>query len=273
MEKLFPREIITIRKQNDNDNDDDDNDDNDNNDNNDNDDNDEIKLTDNFETQASWQQQQQQQQQIVKSRLSYVKEVFSRNPDDIGCAGVTKHRIELYDDTPIRQKPRRFPEPVAREIERQCEDLRRLNVLDYSKSPFSAPIVPIRKKNGQIRLCIDYRELNKVTKPDRFPIPNMSDLVYGLNGMRYFSTLDLTKGYYQVPLDSESAEYTAFSTSRNHYQFKRLSFGLKNAPGAFQREMQAVLESLFRPRFRLKFFFETKRSWLSLRSRRYGLCS
>lgn len=90
-------------------------------------------------------------------------------------------------------------------------------------------------------MCIDYRQLNKVTKSDRFPIPNMNDLIFGLHGMQYFSTIDLIKGYYQVGLHPDSREYSAFSTSSHHYEFKRLSFGMKNAPGAFQREMQTIL--------------------------------
>ena len=177
----------------------------------------------------------------VLAQLAKFTSVFSQGDHDVGCAGVTQHRIELHDDTPIRQKPRRFPQPVADEIERQCEELVGLNILDYSKSPWSSPVVPVKKKDGSIRLCIDYRELNRVTKADRFPIPNMNELVFGLYGMRYFTTLDLVKGYYQVPLDPDSAELTAFSTTRNHYQFNRLSFGLRNAPAAFQREMQEVL--------------------------------
>ena len=181
------------------------------------------------------------QREQVQSLLNKVALVFSQGEGDIGCAGVTQHRIELHDSTPIRQKPRRFPEPVALEIERQCEELRQLNIIDYSRYPWSSPVVPVKKKDGTLRLCVDYRQLNKVTKADRFPIPNMSDLVFNLGGRQWFSTLDLVKGYYQVPLDPASAEYTAFSTARNHYQFNRLSFGLKNAPGAFQREMQMVL--------------------------------
>ena len=177
----------------------------------------------------------------VKDMLRRCIKVFSKGDHDVGCAGVTQHKIELHDATPIRQRPRRFPEPVVIEIERQCEELRSLNIIEYSCSPWSSPVVPIKKKDGTLRLCIDYRQLNRVTKADRFPMPNMTDLVFSLRGTQYFTTLDLVKGYYQVPLHPDSAECTAFSTTRNHYQFKRLSFGLKNAPGAFQREMQEVL--------------------------------
>ena len=181
------------------------------------------------------------QHKAVLGMLLEHRLAFSHGDQDVGHASVTKHKIELYDNTPIRQKPRNFPEPVAKEIEKQCEELLKLNIIDYSKSPWSAPIVPIRKPDGTIRMCIDYRLLNRVTKSDRFPIPNMNSLIYSLHGMQFFTTLDLVRGYYQIGLDRDSMEYTAFSTPRHHYEFKRLSFGLKNAPGAFQREMQHVL--------------------------------
>ena len=180
--------------------------------------------------------------EVLKKNLS----VFGVNGSDIGCASHTQHKIELLSSEPIRQKPRRFPTPVTEELERQCEELRKMNVIKYSKSPWSAPIVPIRKSDGTLRMCIDYRQLNKITKADRFPIPNLNDVVFGLHGMMFFSSIDLMKGYYQVELHGESTEYTAFSTSQNHYEFLRLPFGLKNAPGAFQREMQAILKSFNR---------------------------
>ena len=167
--------------------------------------------------------------------------VFSKSETDISCAGVTQHCIELTDTTPIRLKPRRFPEPVVNEIENQCDKLRDQGIIQYSRSPWSSQVVPVIKPNGSVHLCIDYRKLNKVTKADRFPMPNISDMVYNLHGTKFFSSIDLTQGFYQVPLHPECTEYTAFSTSRNHYEFKRLPFGLKNAPTAFQREMQAIL--------------------------------
>ena len=100
---------------------------------------------------------------------------------DIGWAGVTEHYIELHDSTPLRQKPRQFPEPIAREIERQCQELVDMDILEYSRSPWSSPVVSIRKPDGTLRLCVDYRKLNQVTKADRFPVPNMNDLVFGLH--------------------------------------------------------------------------------------------
>ena len=94
---------------------------------------------------------------------------------------------------------------------------------------------------SKVRLCIDYRKLNAVTKPDRFPLPNLNDAVFSLHGMKYFTCLDLASGFYHFKIHQDSREFTAFSTSRAHWQFKSLSFGLKNTPAAFQREMQSIL--------------------------------
>lgn len=179
----------------------------------------------------------------VYSVLMKYSSVLSTSDGDVGHASVTKHKIKLYDDTPIFQRPRRFPTPIADEIERQCHELNSLDIIEPSISPWSSPVVPVRKKDGSIRLCIDYRQLNKVTIPDKFPVPNLSDSLFGLHGTKFFTRLDLVRGYYQIPIDEQSRELTAFSTPRNHWQFKRLSFGLKNAPSAFQREIQAVLSS------------------------------
>lgn len=189
-----------------------------------------------------------EQIEAVVKTLNPLHAVFSSGDQDIGKLGLTKHRIELWDETPIYQRPRRLPEPVCQEIENQCQELELLDIIEPSKSAWSSPIVPVRKKDGKIRLCIDYRKLNAVTKSDKFPLPNLNDAIFGLHGMKYFTSLDLVRGYYQLPLEECSREYTAFSTPTNHWQFKRLSFGLKNAPSAFQREMQHVLAGFPRRR-------------------------
>ena len=181
------------------------------------------------------------EKQRIGALLDSYPSVFSRSDDDVGRFDVTEHRIELYDYTPIYQKPRRFPEVVNQEIESQCRELELLDIIEPSQSPWSSPVVPIRKKDGSLRLCIDYRRLNDVTKPDKFPLPNLNDSIFGLCGMQYFTCMDLVRGYYQLPLEESSREFTAFSTPRAHWQFKRLAFGLKNAPSGFQRQMQHIL--------------------------------
>ena len=183
----------------------------------------------------------EQQQQQVYDVLQTCTGALSSGDNDIGNAAVTEHEIKLYDNTPIYQRPRRFSAPLADEIEKQCQELNTLDIIEPSNSEWSFPVVPIRKKDGSVRLCIDYRRLNHVTIPDKFPVPNLIDSIFGLKGTVFFTSLDLVKGYYQLPLAESSRKYTAFSTQRNHWQFKRLSFGLCNAPASFQREMQAVL--------------------------------
>ena len=187
-----------------------------------------------------------QKQSILEMMSGDQRPTVFGTEDELGRLDVQEHHMELLDQTPIYLKPRRFPEHISEEIDRQCRELELADVIEPSRSPWSAPVVPIRKKDGTIRLCIDYRRLNAVTKPDRFPLPNLNDAVFGLSGMKYFSSCDLKQGYYQLPLDAKSREFTAFSTLHGHWQFKVLAFGLRNAPGAFQRAMSQVLSGYSR---------------------------
>ena len=129
-----------------------------------------------------------QKEQII-NMLNNQSHVFSNDGGDVGYLNVAEHRIELYDYTPIYQKPRRFPEVVNQEIEKQCLELQLLDIIEPSQSPYSSPVVPIRKKDGTTQLCIDYRKLNSVTKPDKFPLPNLRDSRRPPNQIFYYSFL------------------------------------------------------------------------------------
>ena len=182
------------------------------------------------------------QQEVFHRMLLACLPVVSTGDKDVGECSSTPIRIKLYDETPIYQRVRRFSPPITEAIEEQCKELYDLDIIEPSISPWSSPVVPVRKPDGSLRLCVDYRKLNKVTIPDRFPMPNLSDSIFSLHGIMYFTSLDLVRGYYQLPLAEESKDLTAFSTPHGHWQFKRLSFGLKNAPAVFQREMQRILK-------------------------------
>lgn len=118
------------------------------------------------------------------------------------------------------------------------------NVIEESHSPWSAPVVLVRKKDGTHRFCVDYRRLNDVTIKDSHPLPRVDDTLDRLSGARVFSTIDLTAGYWQIPLNPNDKEKTAFSTGTGLYQFRMMPMGISNAPPSFQRLMELVLRGL-----------------------------
>ena len=120
-------------------------------------------------------------------------------------------------------------------------------VIQPSSSPWASPVVLVHKKDGSLRFCIDYCHLNLVTKPDMFPLPRMDDLLDLLGRSKFFSTLDLASGYWQVKVHPDLCEKTAFITHQGLYEFKVMLFGLRNVPAVFQRLMQHALSGLNPP--------------------------
>ena len=136
----------------------------------------------------------------------------------------------------MRVPPRRIPAHYRETVEKQIHQMLEQGVIEESCSPWMAPAVFVPKKSGEIRLCIDYRELNKRTVKDAYPLPLVDEVQDRLSGCSVFSTLDLQCGYWQLPVNPADIQKTAFcpGPGMGLYQFKRMPFGLTGAPGSFQ---------------------------------------
>ena len=145
---------------------------------------------------------------------------------------------------PPAQRMFRYSLPEQEEMQRQITDLLAKGFIEPSCSPFGAPVLFVKKKDGTLRMCVDYRAVNNITIKNRYPLPRIDDLLDRLRGAKVFSSLDLTQGYHQVRLPPSDVERTAFRTPFGHYQYKVMPFGLTNAPAIFQSAMNAALQGL-----------------------------
>ena len=180
----------------------------------------------------------------VGGLLKEYQDVFAKHDLDLGCFTEVKHHINTGDAAPVKHKLRRTPLGFEGEEEKHLEKLTKAEVIRDSTSEWASAPVLIRKKDGTVRWCIDYRALNAKTIKDSFPLPNIGDCLDALAGNQYFSTLDMASGYYQIELAEEDRKKTAFITRLGQHEHTRMGFGLCNAPATFQRAMQLVLRGL-----------------------------
>lgn len=184
------------------------------------------------------------QSKVLEAFLSENRDVFAANKEALGRTGIIKHKIDTQGAEAVKQRPRRMPFAQRAEATSQIQSMLKQDVIEKSESPWSSPIVLVRKKDGSLRFCVDYRKLNSVTKKDSFPVPRVDDKLDALVGSQWFCTLDLQSGYWQVEVDEKDREKTAFVTENGLYQFKVMPFGLCNAPATFERLMNKILEGL-----------------------------
>ncbi|KAL0156516.1 hypothetical protein M9458_047762, partial [Cirrhinus mrigala] len=159
-----------------------------------------------------------------------------------GRTTVIQHHIHLTDTTPCRQRPYRVPESLLMPLKQEIQTMLDLGVIEPSESEWSSPLVIVPKKDKSLRVCIDFRKLNSQSRFDAYPMPRIDELLERIGRARFLTTLDLCKGYWQVPLDPASRPYTAFRSPSGLFHFTVLPFGLHGAPATFQRLMDRVLQ-------------------------------
>ena len=168
------------------------------------------------------------------------KDVFSINTTDVGEIKGKFHNIDTGNTKPISCLPIHLEERVNALI----KELEKKGIIQKSRSAWNSPLVIVKKPNGDVRICVDYRRLNAATVRPIFPIPNSKHLLDTINGAKYFSSLDMSMGYYQIPLNPMDNSKTAFSTSIGQFEFLRMPFGLSSAPATFQRIMSEMLATM-----------------------------
>ena len=167
-------------------------------------------------------------------------DVFAHDNMDLGRTTAIKHGIPTVDDKPVTQRHRRIPPNQFAEVKQHLQELLDKGVIRPSQSDYSSPIVLVRKKNGDLRLCVDYRQLNAKVKRDAYPLPRIEESLDMLGGAKYFSTIDLAAAYNQVEVEPDDRRKTAFTTPFGLFEYNRMPFGLCGAPATFQRVMQTI---------------------------------
>ena len=177
----------------------------------------------------------------LKSLLKEYKEIFLIDEIPTTIKSDTKHKVVLEKEQSLKFNPHRVSPAMKEVIKDHVTKLLDTGLIRKSNSSYGAPVILQKKKSGEWRFCIDYRELNKITVKDAYPIPIIEDIFDSFSGLKYFSTLDMASGYWQIPLEEESKKYTAFTCFLGTFEWKVMPFGLTNAPATFQRFMDEMI--------------------------------
>jgi hypothetical protein len=180
----------------------------------------------------------------VKHLMEEFKTVFDDLPPGLPPDRGAPFTVETGDSNPVFSRGYRHTPKEREQVEDQIKDYLEKGWIQPSSSPYGAAVLFVQKKDGSLRMCVDYRGLNKVTVKDRFPLPRIDDLIDKLYGATMFTSLDLRSGYHQIRVAEKDVHKTAFVTHKGLYEYRVMPFGLCNAPSAFQRQMNKMLAHL-----------------------------
>ena len=172
------------------------------------------------------------------------QDLFASKDTDLGHTETVQMKIDTEDSSPIKLRPYRAPLNKREVIEKTVNEMLEAGIISRSRSPWSFPVVIVDKKDGSKRFCVDFRELNQVTKRNSYPFPVIDDILALLGKSKYFSSLDLKSGYWQVAMNDNDKEKTALACHRGLFEFYVMPFGLSNAPAVFQELMAVVLRGI-----------------------------
>ena len=180
----------------------------------------------------------------VMELLYKYRSCFVKSGARLGQTEAFQHEIPTTTLSPINVRPYPNAWKERQIIQQQVQEMLDLEVIQPSFSPWSAPVVLVKKKDGTWRFCIDYRKLNSVTRKTVYPLPRIDESLSRLEGSHYFTSLDLQSGYWQIAVNPSDREKTAFTTADGHYEIKAMPFGLSGAAHTFQRAMDVILRNL-----------------------------
>ena len=186
--------------------------------------------------------------QLNKAKVRQVQQLlaeFEETLTDIpGKTTLGEHVIKLTDDKPIRSRPYPVPHALRSDIRKEIESMLRMGIITPSTSPYACPLVAVKKPDGSLRACCDTRKINMITEFDAEPVPDQEEIFAQLSGDQYYSKIDLSKGYWQIPMAEESKHVTAFVTHDGLFQFNFMPFGLVNSGATFSRVMRKLLRGI-----------------------------
>ena len=181
------------------------------------------------------------QREEIKQIMSKYRDIFTDKP---GTCNLVEHTVELTSEEPVRSRPYTVPYAVRQELKDEVRKMQDLGVIRESASPYASPVVIVGKKDGSKRICIDYRKLNKITVPDPEPMTPAVDVFQRVGHAQYFTKIDLSKGYWQVPVHEQDIHKTAFVTLDGKYEFLKMPFGMMNSGATLVRGIRKLLEGM-----------------------------